>query len=139
MFTENTVGFKMSSAVCRFLDKPEHKGLLDAVYFFEKTIKALTNECRECGDCSLPEMAFLCPESQCGKFLRNGQCGGSFKGTCEVHPEKQCAWVRIYDRLKAYGEQEDIINNPLVARNWDLNEKSSWLNFFLGRDHAEAK
>jgi len=26
-----------------------------------------------------------------------------------------------------------------VARDWSLYEKSSWVNFFLGRDHAKAK
>ena len=139
MFTEDAVGFRISRAVCRFLDKPERKGLLDAVYFFEKTVKALMSQCKECGDCSLPEMAFLCPESQCGKFLRNGQCGGSYKGMCEVYPEKPCVWTRIYDRFKAYGELESIISSPIMARNWDLYEKSSWLSFFLGRDHAKAK
>ena len=35
------------------------------------------SRCRRCGDCTLAEMAFLCPQSQCPKFLFNGQCGGS--------------------------------------------------------------
>ena len=139
IFEEKTVGFKLNRAVCKLLDQPKNKAILDLVYFFEKTVKAFTLECKECGDCSIPEMTYLCPESQCGKFLRNGQCGGSYKGMCEVHPEKQCVWVRIYGRLKAYGEREEIINNPPVARNWDLYEKSSWINYFLGRDHAKAE
>jgi methylenetetrahydrofolate reductase (NADPH) len=139
MFTPDTVGFYLNRVACRFLDKPERKSLLDCVYFMEKIIKSLTNECKECGDCSLPEMAFLCPESQCGKFLRNGQCGGSYKGQCEVYPEKPCVWVKIYNRLKAYGEQGQIRDNPLVARNWKLYETSSWMNFYLGKDHAKAE
>jgi len=139
MFTPDTIGFYLNRVACRFLDKPERKSILDCVYFMEKTIKSLTNNCKECGDCSLPEMAFLCPESQCGKFLRNGQCGGSYKGMCEVYPEKPCVWVKIYNRLKAYREQTQIRDNPFVARNWKLYETSSWMNFYLGRDHAQAR
>ncbi len=138
MFTEGGAGFRVNKAACRFLDRPKRKSLLEMAHFFEKVVKGLTLECQDCGDCSIPEMAYLCPESQCGKFLRNGQCGGSYKGMCEVYPEKPCVWVRIYDRLKAYGEQEEIISNPLVARNWDLNRTSSWVNYYLGRDHAKA-
>jgi hypothetical protein len=31
----------------------------------------------------------------------NGPCGGYKDGKCEVDPERDCAWVKIYERLKA--------------------------------------
>ena len=40
--------------------------------------------CRDCGDCSLPDIAYVCPESQCAKNQRNGPCGGTRDGLCEV-------------------------------------------------------
>ncbi len=55
--------------------------------------------CKDCGDCSLPDIAFLCPESQCAKNQRNGPCGGTRDGKCEV-AEFECIWARAYDRLK---------------------------------------
>jgi hypothetical protein len=36
--------------------------------------------------------------------LLNGPCGGSKNGKCEVNPDRDCAWVLIYERLKALGE-----------------------------------
>jgi len=101
----------------------------------EKYSKELTNDCRECGDCALPDLAQLCPESQCGKFIRNGPCGGTYQGMCEVHPEKQCIYVRAYDRLKAVGKEEWLNEMPLVTRDWELDRTSSWLNFYMGREH----
>lgn len=99
--------------------------------------KVVTNECKMCGDCTLPEHAYLCPQSQCAKYLLNGPCGGSFEGWCEVHPgKKQCIYVRAYDRLKAYGEQDGLLKETLPPRDWSLNETSSWINFYLGRDHV---
>jgi hypothetical protein len=50
----------------------------------------VTFGCQDCGDCSLPEIAYLCPESQCAKNQRNGPCGGTRPGSlCEVG-DKAC-------------------------------------------------
>lgn len=101
----------------------------------EHTIKVITNDCKDCGDCALTNLAYLCPMSQCPKNQRNGPCGGSFNGWCEVHPnEKKCVWVRAYARLKKYGEENDL-EAYLPPANWDLYQTSSWYNFFNGRDH----
>ncbi|HSB05328.1 MAG TPA: methylenetetrahydrofolate reductase C-terminal domain-containing protein, partial [Thermodesulfobacteriota bacterium] len=96
--------------------------------------------CMNCGDCGLFDIAFLCPMSQCPKNQRNGACGGSYEGWCEVYPnEKQCIWVRAYDRLKAYHEEETIGGYIVPPCNWDLWQTASWLNFFLGRDHTAKR
>jgi methylenetetrahydrofolate reductase (NADPH) len=108
----------------------------EAEYF----MKFLTSRCRRCGDCTLAEMAFLCPQSQCAKFLFNGQCGGSTEGWCEVFPgKKKCIYVRAYDRLKSFGEEKSLQEGYLPPRNWALDQTSSWANYFLGRDHHAAK
>ena len=83
--------------------------------------------CRDCGDCSLPDIAYLCPESQCAKNQRNGPCGGTRDGKCEVG-DKQCIWVRAYDRLKAFGEEEGMLHRPVVYRDDSLVGTSAWAN-----------
>ena len=42
----------------------------------------------------------ICPVTKCAKGLVNGPCGGMDKGKCEVDPDKDCAWVLIYEALK---------------------------------------
>ena len=106
----------------------------------EYWIKFISSRCRRCGDCTLLEVAFLCPQSQCPKYLFNGQCGGSFEGWCEVFPgKKKCIYVRAYDRLKPYGEEESLRQDCIPPRNWALDQTSSWANYFLGRDHHGPK
>lgn len=133
-FEPGTLGFRWAQNACRYVD--ERQSLAKCLSLFEKTVKALTNRCCECGDCALPEMAFLCPESQCAKYMRNGQCGGSRDGMCEVWPDIRCVWVRIYERLKFRSAQIEVRDREAVARDWHLDRTSSWLNFYLGRDHA---
>jgi methylenetetrahydrofolate reductase (NADPH) len=106
----------------------------------ENWIKFFTSRCRRCGDCTLAEMAFLCPQSQCPKFLFNGQCGGSYEGWCEVFPGKrQCIFVRAYNRLKPFGEEKSLKEGYIPPRNWALDQTSSWTNYFLGRDHHQLR
>ncbi|NWF55773.1 MAG: methylenetetrahydrofolate reductase C-terminal domain-containing protein [Syntrophaceae bacterium] len=106
----------------------------------EYWIKFASSRCQRCGDCTLSEMAFLCPQSQCAKFLLNGQCGGSRDGWCEVFPgKKRCIYVRAYRRLRAYREEESMEDGYIPPRNWDLSGTSSWANYFLGRDHQGIK
>jgi ferredoxin len=62
-----------------------------------------TERCRSCSDCVLAETGGICPVTICAKGLVNGPCGGARQGKCEVDPEKDCAWVLIYQRLKQLG------------------------------------
>jgi len=103
-------------------------------------IKAMLYGCMNCGDCALFDVAYLCPVSQCPKNQRNGPCGGSYNGWCEVYPEeKKCIWVRAYQRLKAVGKEEVISQNIVPPCDWELWQTSSWLNYFLGRDHISRR
>ncbi len=105
------------------------------VHTLEQVAKVPLYQCKDCGDCSLPELAYLCPESQCAKNQRNGPCGGTRAGRCEVL-DKECVWVRAYDRLKAYGEEDKMLDRPVVITDASLRGTSSWSNALLGRDHA---
>ncbi|HUW31356.1 MAG TPA: methylenetetrahydrofolate reductase C-terminal domain-containing protein, partial [Planctomycetota bacterium] len=35
-------------------------------------------------------------------------CGGYRNGKCEVNPDQDCAWLLIYDRLKARGKLANV-------------------------------
>jgi methylenetetrahydrofolate reductase (NADPH) len=119
-----------------FFKKIDGKPLEEPLTELEYWIKFITSRCRRCGDCTLLEVAFLCPQSQCAKYLFNGQCGGSVNGWCEVFPgKKKCIYVRAYNRLKPYGEEESQKRDCIPPRDWALDQTSSWANYFLGRDH----
>ncbi len=92
--------------------------------------------CKDCGDCSLPEIAFLCPESQCAKNQRNGPCGGTREGLCEVDGYGDCIWLRAYERLKHDGRERELLAHAPVVQNQGLRGTSSWANYWLRRDHA---
>ncbi len=67
--------------------------------------------CRMCGDCVLGSTGGICPITKCAKSLVNGPCGGQKHGKCEVNPENDCAWIQIYNRLVALG-QENLLLKP---------------------------
>jgi methylenetetrahydrofolate reductase (NADPH) len=106
-----------------------------SLHVIERAGKSSMFGCRDCGDCSLPDVAYLCPESQCAKNQRNGPCGGTRDGACEVG-EKECIWALAYERLKKYGEEETMLEGPVVIKDNALNGTSAWANAFLGRDHT---
>jgi methylenetetrahydrofolate reductase (NADPH) len=98
--------------------------------------KRIMFDCHDCGDCSLPDIAFLCPESQCEKNQRNGPCGGTNDGRCEHAEDKECIWARAYDRLKHEGREEQLLAHVPVIQDQQLRGSSSWANTWLGRDHS---
>jgi methylenetetrahydrofolate reductase (NADPH) len=101
----------------------------------EHVSKLVLFGCRDCGDCSLPEIAYLCPESQCAKNQRNGPCGGTRDGRCEVDGYGDCIWLRAYERLKHDGEEDRLLAHAPVVQDQSLRGTSSWANTWLGRDH----
>jgi len=103
-------------------------------YAMERQSKRMMYGCEDCGDCSLPECAYLCPRASCSKCGRNGPCGGSRDGRCELD-DKECIWARAYERLKYFGESEQMLDRPVVLYNANLKHTSSWANTYLDRDH----
>jgi methylenetetrahydrofolate reductase (NADH) len=103
---------------------------------FEQLSKVALYDCKDCGDCSLPEITYLCPESQCAKNQRNGPCGGTREGRCEVDGFGDCIWLRAYERLKHEGNEHQLLNHVPVIQNHELRRTSAWANHWLGRDHT---
>jgi methylenetetrahydrofolate reductase (NADPH) len=105
----------------------------------EEVSKAVLYRCKDCGDCSLPDIAYLCPESQCAKNQRNGPCGGTREGSCEVDGYGDCIWLRAYERLKHDGHEEKLLDHVPVVQNQGLRGTSAWANLWLGRDHNSKR
>ncbi|WP_163337490.1 methylenetetrahydrofolate reductase C-terminal domain-containing protein [Desulfopila sp. IMCC35008] len=115
------------------LDKNNVSWMLKS--FLEDPFKKLLLSCQGCGDCGIQHVGFLCPESGCPKHTRNGACGGSRHGYCEVNTDKYCVWVRAFYRMKKHNEDEKLSAEFVPPRLWELKNTSSWINFHLDRDH----
>jgi ferredoxin len=90
-----------------FLGLPEEHGLW-------------TERCAACGECVLHRTAGICPIARCAKSLLNGPCGGSQDGKCEIDPEVACAWQLIYDRLKAQGRLDALVE-IIPVKDWSTS------------------
>jgi len=75
--------------------------------------------CVMCGECLLDLYGGLCPVSQCPKSMLNGPCGGCFQGKCEISPQVECVWDRIYQVLKKRGALQalSVIQKP---KDWSM-------------------
>jgi len=98
----------------------------------ELAIKKPLFGCQACGNCVLGHLEYVCPQT-CPKQLRNGPCGGTDQGRCEVVPDKPCIWVTVYDRAKSSGGL-DALKTYVPAPDRQLRGTSSWINYFLDRD-----
>jgi hypothetical protein len=63
-------------------------------------------QCLMCGDCVLGITCGICPQTHCAKSLMNGPCSGSVDGKCETYRDRDCAWHKIYGKLKEQGRLE---------------------------------
>jgi methylenetetrahydrofolate reductase (NADPH) len=136
VFTPDTPGFHfMKKLYARWDKKPG--AVAHGAREIEKLSKFIWFGCKDCGDCSLPETGYLCPLVSCSKGARNGPCGGSADGQCELE-DKECIWARAYERMKHYRETGDMLGGPAVFYDARLKGTSSWANTFLGRDHHAA-
>jgi ferredoxin len=73
--------------------------------------------CRSCGRCVLAMTGGICPVTLCAKGLYNGPCGGTNRGSCEINADQPCAWNAIYERLKAQGRLDQILELT-PAQEW---------------------
>ena len=87
-------------------------------------VTPLEHDCKQCGECYLNLTGGICPITACSKSLVNGQCGGAKKGKCEVDPNMDCGWERIYQRLKAIGRL-DVLKCPVQVRNYATDKEVS--------------
>jgi methylenetetrahydrofolate reductase (NADH) len=106
-------------------------GLAAGLERIELAVKKPVFGCQSCGNCVLGHMEYVCPQT-CPKQMRNGPCGGTYLGRCEV-VDRPCIWVAVYERAKAAGRVGDLkLYIPPPDRS--LQETSSWINYFLERD-----
>lgn len=122
--------------ICKWLD--QHQLGYYLAKYLEDAIKKALLSCKSCGDCGIQHVGCLCPESQCPKHIRNGACGGSQGGFCEVYPDRYCVWYRAYLRLATANQSEELSVGCVPPRMWELDNTSSWLNFHLQRDHQSV-
>lgn len=99
----------------------------------ELAIKKPLFGCEACGNCVLGHLEYVCPQT-CPKQLRNGPCGGTDRGRCEVIPDKPCIWVAVYDRAKTSAGALDGLRTYVPPPDRRLRDTSSWINYFLDRD-----
>ena len=85
-------------------------------------VTPLEYDCKQCGECFLNLTGGICPITACSKSLVNGQCGGAKNGKCEVDPNMECGWERIYQRLKAIGRL-DALKCPIQIRNYATDDE----------------
>ena len=137
MFTPGTALSNWGAKICRNSQDPSQGP--KPLRAIEHLSKSILFQCKDCGDCSLPDIAFLCPESQCAKNQRNGPCGGTREGRCEVDGYGDCIWLRAYERLKHDGKEQSLLVHAPAVQNQALRGTSSWANNWLGRDHAAKK
>ena len=87
-------------------------------------VTPLEHDCKQCGECFLNLTGGICPLTACSKSLVNGQCGGAKKGKCEVDPNMECGWERIYQKLKKIGRL-DALKCPVQVRNYATDDEVS--------------
>ena len=85
-------------------------------------VTPLEHDCKQCGECFLNLTGGICPLTACSKSLVNGQCGGAKNGKCEVDPDMDCGWERIYQKLKAIGRL-DALKCPIQIRNYATDDE----------------
>jgi methylenetetrahydrofolate reductase (NADPH) len=117
------------TSILRTVDK--HPAEARALERIEFAIKSPLFGCQACGNCVLGQMEYVCPQT-CPKNLRNGPCGGTSNGRCEV-VDKPCIWISVYDRAKSESRVNDL-RTYIPPPNRALKGTSSWINYFLDRD-----
>lgn len=101
---------------------------MSLIFTTEKWIKEKLFGCQTCGQCILTHTRLICPMN-CPKGLRNGPCGGTLDGKCEVLPEVDCVWTRI-EIKKDSGKKFKIHLPPRE----ELLNSASYVNFLNSKD-----
>jgi hypothetical protein len=103
-------GAGTQSAVELFKDKPVYP-TNDSMFLGNMTrMQMFDARCSLCGECIFDKTGGVCPVTACPKGLLNGPCGGTNEGKCEVSPDIDCAWVKIYNRLEKINRLDDMRN-----------------------------
>lgn len=99
--------------------------------------------CETCGDCLLGVTGGVCPIAGCAKHLKNGPCGGTVDGMCEVGGyTRPCAWIEIYKRLKKFNRL-DLFKQYRPARDYRSSTSPAYIEIYKDytniQEEKEAK
>ena len=131
----DTAARRAIAGVFEWIDR--HPTLSHFFERFEYYSKKEIFGCRNCGNCVLGSMEYVCPQT-CPKQMRNGPCGGTNHGQCEVIPEQPCIWVRVMERAEA-SDQIEGLKTFIPPPDRALTGTASWLNFYLERDSRPGR
>ena len=138
MFNPSQALAKWGARACRNSTDPEQGP--KPMRALEHLSKAVLFQCKDCGDCSLPDIAFLCPESQCAKNQRNGPCGGTQRGTLRSGRLRRLHLAARLRTPQARRPGTGTSEHAPVVQNQGLRGTSAWANFWLGpRSCREAR
>lgn len=142
----NIVGREgLNPLLARRMDALDRKRGVNRSHSLEHGCKALLYGCIDCGDCGLDAVAFSCPMASCPKSQRNGPCGGTMDGYCEVYPPTSgegarfCVHYMAYHRLKRYGELDQYASYITPPNDWTYWQHSAWSNYTHGRDNSARR
>ncbi|MDO8683389.1 MAG: methylenetetrahydrofolate reductase C-terminal domain-containing protein [Armatimonadota bacterium] len=106
----------------RYPNKPIYPGVDTKFIGILQEQGIWTEKCAACGKCIIGAYGTVCPITRCSKQLTEGPCGGARDGKCEVSPEIECGWQLIYNRLKALG-QLDLLLEPAPLTDWSKSHE----------------
>jgi methylenetetrahydrofolate reductase (NADPH) len=127
--TRDTWLSRLMRRLMAWLDR--RPALAAAVERIELAVKQPLFGCEACGNCVLGHLEYVCPQT-CPKQMRNGPCGGTQFGRCEV-VDRPCIWGDVYQRAKAAHRVADL-ERYIPPPDRSLQGTSSWINYFLDRD-----
>ncbi len=133
--TENVVVISCGLGVQTVADlagKPVYAAANSLNYTGHHGMALTKKSCDACAQCYLNITGGVCPIVDCSKSLVNGQCGGAKNGKCEVDPNKDCAWEKIYQKLEKQGRTPEFLNQPVQVRDY------SKVNFKVINDYVKA-
>jgi ferredoxin len=102
-------------------DKPVFPGVDTSFIGVNEGAGIWGERCKACNQCYLGLTGGICPVTMCAKSLLNGPCGGPSNGKCETSPDRDCAWVKIVERLKSQSRL-DILAKITPPRDFRLSE-----------------
>ena len=101
----------------RFAGKPVYPGVDTSGLAVNQDVGWYEERCRSCQSCVLHITGGICPVTMCAKGLYNGPCGGTNNGSCEIDPDQDCAWFKIFERLSMQ-DRVDNIKAYLPPQEW---------------------
>ncbi len=136
---------RFNKTLANVMDRRDRKKGINRHHGIEHTGKAFIYGCIDCGDCGLEAAIYSCPMAACPKCQRNGPCGGSMDGYCEVYPptgEKPprfCIHYMAYHRLNKYNEMHKYTSFITPPNEWSYWTRSAWSNYTHGRDNCSKR